>query len=327
MSIALITGGHAGIGYSCARHLASHFKWDLLLAGRSPERMDEAAAELRRDFGIKVTCVDLDTSSLASVRKAAANVISLMDGGEIGHLDALLCNAGGRFDGPVAFSQDGYELTFATNCLGHFLLVELLKDSIADKGRVLFTASGTHDPDTADGRMVGAVVEPDAKVLAGIGKDGNVPISAGKRYATSKLCTVLNAYELHRRRQTSGLRVTSIAFDPGLVSGTGFLRGMPAAVQWLSKTAFLNWVFKRRGITMGSLDFSGASLARLAADPEFADASGKYFQSKDGRLTETRSSTLSYDETRAANLWNQMEELAGLRLKETETSTRRRAKS
>ncbi|AJE47015.1 SDR family NAD(P)-dependent oxidoreductase [Celeribacter indicus] len=327
MPIALITGGHTGIGYSCARHLASHFKWDLLLAGRSPARMKEAAAELRRDFGIEVTCVDLDTSSLASVRKAAAHVTGLMDNGEIGRLDALLCNAGGRFDGPVAFSEDGYEVTFATNCLGHFLLVDLLKDCIADNGRVLFTASGTHDPDTADGRMVGAAVEPDATVLAGIGKDGNAPISAGKRYTTSKLCNVLNAYELHRRLRASGRPVSSIAFDPGLVSGTGFLRGMPMAVQWLSRTAFLNWVFRRRGITMGSLDFSGASLARLAADPEFADASGKYFQSKDGKLLETRSSTLSYDETRAARLWNQMDELAGLHRKENEISTRRQAKS
>mgnify|MGYP000120813025 CR=1 FL=1 len=157
MPSALITGGHAGIGYSCARHLASHFKWDLLLAGRTPERMNQAAAELRRDFGIKVRCIDLDTSSLTSVRKAAANVIGLMDSGEIGQLDALLCNAGGRFDGPVAYSEDGYELTYATNCLGHFLLVDLLKDSIAENGRIVFTASGTHDPDTADGKMVGAV--------------------------------------------------------------------------------------------------------------------------------------------------------------------------
>ncbi len=316
MPFALITGGHSGIGYSCARHLASQFTWDLVLAGRSPGRMNQAADGLRRDFGVRVTCIDLDLSSLESVREAAANVITLMDRGEIGALDALLCNAGGRFDGPVAYSEDGYELTFATNCLGHFLLVDRLKDRIAENGRIVFTASGTHDPDTADGKMVGAVVEPDAETLAHIGKNGIAPVSAGKRYSTSKLCNILNAYELHRRLENSGRSVSSIAFDPGSVAGTGFLRGMPAPVRWLAKTAFMQWVFRRRGITMGSLDFSGASLARLAADPGFAEASGKYFQSNDGKLIETRSSTLSYDRARAARLWDQMEDLAGLRPKE-----------
>ncbi|MEJ8571667.1 SDR family NAD(P)-dependent oxidoreductase [Microbaculum marinum] len=312
MPSALITGGHAGIGYSCARHLASHYKWDLVLAGRSPRRMQQVAGELHRDFGIKVTNLHLDTSSLKSVREAAAHVARLRHNGQIGGLDAVLCNAGGRFDGPIAYSADGHELTFATNCLGHFLLVNLLQDIIEDDGRFVFTASGTHDPDTADGKMVGAVVEPDAKALASIGKAGTASVSAGKRYSTSKLCNILNAYELHRRLRASGRSVSSIAFDPGSVPGTGFLRGMPVAVQWLSKTALLRWIFKRRGITMGSLDFSGASLARLAADPGFADASGKYYQSNNGTLAETRSSTLSYDEARAAKLWAQMEELAGL---------------
>ncbi len=325
MPTALITGGHAGIGYSCARHLASHYKWDIVLAGRSPDSMKQAAAGLRSAFGVKATTIHMDTSSLRSVREAAANVTDLIESGEIGALDALLCNAGGRFDGPVAYSEEGYELTFATNCLGHFLLVDLLKDSMADNGRVVFTASGTHDPQTADGRMVGVVVEPDAKSLADMGKDGKTPSSAGKRYSTSKLCNILNAYELHRRLRESGRSVSSIAFDPGSVSGTGLLRGMPRAVQWLSKTAFLQWVFKRRGVTMGSLDFSGASLARIAADPEFANASGKYYQSNDGKLIERRSSTLSYDENRAARLWSQMEELAGMNRREYSTSARRQA--
>ncbi len=44
--------------------------------------------------------------------------------------------------------------------------------------------------------MVGAAVEPDAVALANIGKGGEKPLSAGKRYATSKLCTIMYAYEL-----------------------------------------------------------------------------------------------------------------------------------
>lgn len=313
MPTAVITGGHSGIGYSCARHLATHYQWDLVLAGRSPDKMHKAADALRREAGVHVTTLALDTSSLASVRAAAARCVAMLDRGELASLDALLCNAGGRFDGPVAYSEDGYEVTFASNCLGHCLLAE----HMAPAGRIVFTASGTHDPDTMDGKLVGAVVDPDAVVLANIGKDGSKPISAGKRYSTSKLCNILNAYELHRRLRTSGSSLVAIAFDPGSTPDTGFLRTMPSPVQWLSTTTFMTWLSRRLGVTMGSVGFSGASLARLAADPAYAGSSGKYLQSNDGTLIEARSSTLSYDEAKAARLWNQMGALARLQPEET----------
>lgn len=312
MPTALITGGHSGIGYSCARELAARYRWNLVLAGRSPDRMNHAAQELRRDFGVTVSTLDLDTSSLQSVRAAATGLAAMHERGETGPLDALICNAGGRFDGPVSYSVDGHELTFATNCLGHFLLVELLADRMAETGRIVFTASGTHDPETMDGRMVGAALEPDADMLANLGKDGAKPVSAGRRYATSKLCTILTAYELHRRLRESGSAIAAIAFDPGSVAGTGFLRGMPAPVRWLAQTAFMGWMLRRRGITMGSLGFSGASLARIAADQAYAHGSGKYFQCNDGNLVETRSSAVSYDEERAARLWSRMRTLVRL---------------
>jgi hypothetical protein len=54
----------------------------------------------------------------------------------------------------------------------------------------------------------------------------------------------------------------------------------------------MSWLSRRLGVTMESVGFSGASLTRLAADPVYANGSGKYFQSNDGKLIETRSSTL-----------------------------------
>ncbi len=78
----------------------------------------------------------------------------------------------------------------------------------------------------------------------------------------------------------------------------------------------MKWVLKRLGVTMGSLSFSGPALARVVADPSFADGSGKYFQSKNGSLIEARSSMASYDEGRAAKLWRDSEQLVHLQAKE-----------
>ena len=320
MSTVLITGGHSGIGLAAARTLAAK-KVDLVLAGRSRERMQEVADDLRRS-GVSVTTLAVDTSSLDSVRAAAAEVQSMLTAGTIASLDALLLNAGGRFDGPVSYSAEGYETTFATNCLGSFLLVQLLVPVLAEHARVVFTASGTHDADSVDGKLVGAAVEPDAFALANVGKDGGKPLSAGKRYSTSKLCTVMYAYELDRRLRSSGSSVSAIAFDPGAVAGTGFLRGMPAPMRALSRTRAMEWFQRRMGVTTSDMAFSGASLAALAVDPGYADASGKYYQANGGTFTAVGSATVSYDQERAAKLWTDSKSLVGLGVHEESSQLR-----
>lgn len=127
--------------------------------------MDPVARELQTAYGVKVNTVKLDTSPLASVRAGAAHCRAMLDNGEIDSLQAVICDAGVRFNGPVSYTVDGYEETFATNYLGHFLLVELLLDRVAAHGRIVFTASGTHDPDTPDG-MMGIAPDHDAIALA-----------------------------------------------------------------------------------------------------------------------------------------------------------------
>lgn len=160
--------------------------------------------------------------------------------------------------------------------------------------------------------MVGRAAEPDAISLAGQGRDGAPLLSGGRRYATSKLCTVMHAYELDRRLRSAGIAVASIAFDPGFIPETGLARAAPAVVRGLIRTSLMKRLFRRMGVTMGSLDFSGDALARLAADPAFADASGRYVQSRNGVLVEARSSAISYDEVRAVTLWHDTMALAGL---------------
>tara|TARA_R110002020_G_scaffold226558_2_gene436942 strand:+ start:1105 stop:2073 length:969 start_codon:yes stop_codon:yes gene_type:complete len=322
MPTILITGGHSGIGIECSKLLASTYRYNLILAGRSPVKMVAFAKELRNSYQIKVKVLNMDTSSLASVRSGAAQCLTMLDNGEIDSLKGIICNAGVRLNGKISYSEEGYEKTFATNYLGHVLLVELLIDQVAKNGRIVFTASGTHDPDTTDGKMMGVAAEYDALELANIGKDGTKSPSNGKLYATSKLNMILYAYELDRRLKRAGVSILSIAYDPGATSGTGFLRNMPKPVQWLASTSFMHWVMKRNGVTMGDVVFSGESLAKVAADPAYATGSGRYFQSNDGKLIERRSSKLTYDEQRAKKLWEDTETLMHLQPNEASKKLR-----
>jgi len=283
MADVLITGGHAGLGLEAATKLASEWHVNLVLAGRDMNKVETAAQQLGQRYGVRVTPLSLDLASLESVRAAAATFRDMLAKGKVEPLQALVCNAGVQsLRGPVSYSSDGYEETFAVNHLGHFLLVDLLLDSVADGGRVVFTSSGTHDPETMDGKSVGAAVEPDAVALANEGKNGKKSISGGKRYSTSKLLNILFSYELDRRLRRAHQPVASIAFDPGFIPETCLSKSAPKVARWLIRTALLKWVSKKLGVTMGSLPFSGAALARIAMDPAFANASGKYFQSKTG---------------------------------------------
>lgn len=218
-----------------------------------------------------------------------------------------MCNAGAQFNGPTTYSVDGYEETFAGNCLGHFLLVNLLLDAVAAHGRIVWTASGTHDPALMDGKVVGKAIQPDANVLAQQGQNGK-PISGGRRYATSKLCTIMYAYEMDRRLRRAGTPVASIAYDPGFLPDMGMGRGAPSVF----RTSIAKFLLRKLGMTMGQMPLSGAALGMLVKDDAYVSCSGKYFHSKNGVLSETRSSIISYQDGAALKLWEDSEQLVGL---------------
>ncbi|HTG39380.1 SDR family NAD(P)-dependent oxidoreductase [Sphingomonas sp.] len=309
MAVILITGGHGGIGFQCAKRLAA-LGYDLVLAGRNPDRLEEAASTIRSSSDISIFTVAMDVSSLGSVRAAAARCRQMVDSGSIGRLQAILCNAGATFRGEPTYTADGYERTFATNYLGHFLLVQLLLDTLEADGRVVFTASGTHDPDTADGKFIGRAVRPDAFALARMGLNGGKSLPAGTRYTTSKLCTVLHSYELDRRLRAAGLRISTIAYDPGAIAETGLLRDLPGPARAIIGSPPVRWLMRRMGLTLGELIQSGQALADLALAENVG--SGRYYQWKDGALGERRSAVMSYDEGLARKLWSDSRELAGI---------------
>jgi NAD(P)-dependent dehydrogenase (short-subunit alcohol dehydrogenase family) len=129
---ALITGGHAGIGFECAKQLASRSRYNLVLAGRSMEQIKAAAQQLRTDYGIRVSTLKLDTSSLSSVRDAATKFRAMLDSGEVDSFEALLYNAGGYFGGPLSYSKDGYETTVTDSHNTKFTLRSHNEEEIQD---------------------------------------------------------------------------------------------------------------------------------------------------------------------------------------------------
>ena len=68
MPTVLMAGGHAGLGLEGERTLATRFGCNLILFGRDPERVEEAAKQLRSETGVRVEVLQMDLNSLASMR-------------------------------------------------------------------------------------------------------------------------------------------------------------------------------------------------------------------------------------------------------------------
>jgi NAD(P)-dependent dehydrogenase (short-subunit alcohol dehydrogenase family) len=151
MKTALITGANGGLGFQCAKTILRHGGWNVMIAGRPGEKTDQAVESLRRDApaGSEVRSLPVDFASLESVRELAAQFRAL----DAPPLDAIVCNAGIQSFRELKYSRDGFETTFAVNHLAHFLLVQLLLPQMQAGGRIVLVSSGTHDPDTLDGRF------------------------------------------------------------------------------------------------------------------------------------------------------------------------------
>lgn len=184
---ALVTGANAGVGYAMAIELAKQGA-TLVMACRTMRKCDKAAATITAVTGnAKVSTMHMDTSSLASVRAFASAFTPEV-------LDMLFLNAGigtgGDYtkDGVLPLSEDGVEMVFATNHLGHHLLSKLLMPKLraAPTARIVCTSS-TASYDTVDWG-----VSLDLKTL-------NEKVPLMKTYQQSKFAQILFAQELTRQ--------------------------------------------------------------------------------------------------------------------------------
>ena len=172
----------------------------MVLACRDVAKAEAAAdRDRRRDprrSAARLRVVRLDLASLASVRAAADEIRASCP-----RLDLLIDNAGVMAI-PFDRSEDGVELTFALNHLGHFALTGLLLDRMLSipGSRVVTVSSVAH----RGGRLDLEALESER---------GYKP---GNAYARSKLANLLFAYELQRRLHAAGAETISLAAHPGI---------------------------------------------------------------------------------------------------------------
>lgn len=259
-----------------------------------------------------MTILPLDLASLASVRCFARTVIKHLKSRQ---LSAIALNAGIQITTGLRTSEDGYELTFASNYLGHFLLTFLLWPALAEKAVVISTASGTHDPNDSGAKRFGfrGGVFPSAEAVA----YGRLDTSATSEqqcldcYATSKLCNLLFTYNMARRVPAD--RARFLAFDPGLMPGTALARDRG----FMARFAWENIMLLMRLFTPGvsSPEHSSRALSRLLTDPSIAPTTGLHF---DYGLKQTKTSDGSQREDWQRDLYETSIRLSGAEIETTQ---------
>ena len=316
--VAVITGASAGIGLETARVLAGRGA-TVVLACRDLAKAGRAAGQIRAggpaaggvpavaalaaagrgpgrarqpDGGTlapDVRVVHLDLASLASVRAAAGQIRAAFP-----RLDLLINNAG-VMDVPHQRTEDGFELTFATNHLGHFALTGLLLDRLtaAPGSRVVTVSSRGH----ASGVMNFDDLQ---------GERDYRPVRA---YWQSKLANLLFSYELQRRLAAAGAGLNALAAHPGVVLTELWRTSSRLERAAISPRLRLLNFWIAQGGEMGALP-----TLRAAADPEArgGDYYGPGRRHDTGYPVRVESSARSHDEEGQRRLWEVSERLTGV---------------
>jgi len=274
----IVTGSNSGIGKVTALELARRGA-HVIMACRTLSKAQAVADEIKQETGNQqVEVVQLDLGSLESVRKCATELLAR----EL-PIHALINNAGLTVGlrGDRTLTPEGFERTFGTNHLGHYLLTRLLLDRIKQTpgARIVNVSSHSH--------YLARKINWDAFRRAG----GRVGL---KEYEVSKLCNVLFSRELARR--LAGTGVTTYALHPGQVA-TDIWRRLPGPAAWL---------FKKIMITP---EQGAVSSLHCATSPEAASETGLYYDEKGKQKHPSR---IAQDDELARTLWTKSAEWTGL---------------
>jgi retinol dehydrogenase 12 len=266
-----VTGANSGIGRALVEALAAR-GGKVVLAARSEERTRPVLEEIRSRYpDVDAQFFRIDVSDLLSVRETADGFLATGR-----PVDVLVNNAG--IAGTSALSPQGFDLTYATNHIGPFLLTNLLLPRItaSSQGRVVNVSSVAQFQVK---RMDWSVLERRTR-----------PKRSGfSDYALTKLMNVLHAKELARR--LTGTRVTTYSLHPGAVA-SNIWRAVPQPFQWLMKRFML------------SNEEGAKTPLYCATAPELAGTTGRFYD----KCREVSPNPLAEDEALAKELWTRTEE-------------------
>ncbi|KAL1783056.1 retinol dehydrogenase 14 [Sigmodon hispidus] len=277
----LITGANSGLGRATAAELL-RLGARVIMGCRDRSRAEEAAGQLLQELGQaggqepnasegQLIVKELDLASLRSVRAFCQELLQ-----EEPRLDVLINNAG-VFQCPYMKTEDGFEMQFGVNHLGHFLLTNLLLGLLKS---------------SAPSRIV--VVSSKLYKYGDINfEDLNSEQSYNKSfcYSRSKLANILFTKELARRLE--GSNVTVNVLHPGIVRTN---LGRHIHIPLLARPLFnlVSWAFFKTPL-------EGAQTSiYLASSPEVEGVSGRYF----GDCKEEELLPKAMDESVARKLWD-----------------------
>lgn len=207
---ALVTGGNSGVGFETALALA-RLGANVTLACRNPTRCNAAADVIRSDDACKgeVGTMTMDTSSLASVKAFSQRFLEENHKLDMLFLNAGIGSAGTNDDGSTPLSEDGFEMVFATNHVGHHLLYKLLEPLVMKSvpARIVLTSS------MSSYETFPYSVAVDLETLNGV----DVAKENMHIYGQSKLAQILWAKELTRRLGPNSTTYVN-AVHPGAVN-------------------------------------------------------------------------------------------------------------
>ncbi|KAF9599082.1 hypothetical protein IFM89_033689 [Coptis chinensis] len=275
---AIITGGASGIGLETARVLALRGA-QVIIAARNLAAANEAKQLILKDNqSARIDVLKLDLCSMKSIKSFVDNFRAL----DL-PLNILINNAGIMFC-PYQLSEDGIEMQFATNHLGHFHLTNLLLDKMKNtaratgiEGRIVNLSSVAHLHTYDDGIRFDKIND----------KKG---YSDKKAYGQSKLANILHANELSRRLQEEGANITVNSVHPGLIM-TNLMRHSVLLMNVLKVFTVFFW----KNVPQGA-----ATTSYVALHPNLKGVTGKYFED----CNETKPSKFATQEVLAKKLWD-----------------------
>jgi NAD(P)-dependent dehydrogenase (short-subunit alcohol dehydrogenase family) len=194
--VAVVTGGNGGLGFESSRALAGAGA-HLVMAARNGEKASAARERIMSEHPRAIVdIVQLDLASLESVRGAAEAISSRHDA-----VDILMNNAG-VMAMPERRTEDGFEMQFGVNHLGHWTLTARLLGQLlaADAARVVTVTSTAHH--------FGFPVDPENPNMEG-------SYDSWRAYGRSKLANYHFAIGLQREFASRGLPARSLVAHPG----------------------------------------------------------------------------------------------------------------